>query len=80
MLRIAKKTRRSGEDVFKRATAFFGTGGEGLQEAERNPCCLCFEGAGGYVTVSYIDEDKHRVVEVETREFEYPVKRFLQKI
>jgi hypothetical protein len=51
-----------------------------LQEKERNPCCISFEGAGGYVAVSVVDDDKHRTVDVETREFEYQVKRFLEKI
>ena len=80
MIRIAKQTRLKTPDIILRASDFFGEGGEGLAETERNPCCISFEGAGGYVAVSIVDEDKHRMVDVETREFEYPVKRFLEKI
>jgi hypothetical protein len=80
MLRIAKQTRLKSPDIILRASDFFGRGGEGLAEKERNPCCVSFEGAGGYVAVSVVDEDKHRTVDVETREFEYQVKRFLETI
>ncbi len=78
MIRIARQTRLKPADIIKRASDFFGKGGEGLEEKERNPCCISFEGAGGYVAVSVVDEDKHRMVDVETREFEYQVKQFLK--
>jgi hypothetical protein len=51
-----------------------------LEEKERNPCCISFEGAGGYVAVSVVDKDKYRIADVETREFEYQVERFLETI
>ena len=59
MIRIAKQTRLKPSDVIVRASKYFGEGGEGLEEKERNPCCISFEGAGGYVAVSVVDEDKH---------------------
>ena len=80
MIRIAKQTRLKPRDVIERASNFFGEAGEQLEEKERNPCCVSFEGAGGYVAVSVVDEDEHRVVDVETREFEYQAKRFLDKL
>ncbi len=80
MIRIAKQTRLKPADIIIRASDFFGEGGEGLEEKERNPCCISFEGAGGYVAVSVVEEDKHRTIEVEAREFEYQVKRFLERI
>jgi hypothetical protein len=80
MIRIAKQTRLKSPDIIERAADFFGKGGEGLAEKERNPCCISFEGAGGYVAVSVVDDDKHRTIDIETREFEYQVKRFLEKI
>ena len=78
MIRIVRQTRLKPADIIKRASDFFGKGGEGLEEKERNPCCISLEGAGGYVAVSVVDEDKHRMVDVETREFEYQVKQFLE--
>ena len=56
MIRIAKKTRLKPPDVIGRASEYFGEGGEGLEEKERNPCCISFEGAGGYVAVSVVDD------------------------
>jgi hypothetical protein len=79
MLRITRQTRLNPEDIIEQASNFFGRGGEELEETQRNPCCITFEGAGGYVTVSVVEEDEHRTVDVETREFEYQVKKFLEK-
>ena len=80
MIRIAKQTRLKPPDVIVRASKYFGEGGEGLEEKERNPCCISFEGAGGYVAVSVVEEDKHRTVDIVSREFEYQVKRFLETV
>ena len=80
MIRIAKQTRLKSEDIIDKASRFFGEGGEELEEKERNRCCISFEGAGGYVAVTVVDEDKHRVIDVETREFEYQAKAFLKRI
>jgi hypothetical protein len=80
MIRIAKQTRLKPPDVIERASEYFGEDGEGLEEKERNPCCISFEGAGGYVAVSVVDEDKHRTIDIESREFDYQVKRFLETI
>ena len=80
MIRIAKQSRLRPEDIIEKASKFFGLDGEGLEEKERNPCCISFEGGGGYVAVSVVDEDKHRVIDVEAREFEYQAKAFLKKL
>jgi len=77
MIKIANQTGLAPEEVIDRASKFFGKGGEGLEEKERNPCCISFEGGGGYVSISVYEEEKHRMVEVESREFEYQAKRFL---
>jgi hypothetical protein len=39
-----------------------------------------FVGSGGFVTVSVVDEQKTRTVDIETREFDYQVKEFLQSL
>jgi len=80
MIKITKQTKFAPEEVIDRASKFFGKGGEGLEEKERNPCCLSFEGAGGYVSISIYEEEKHRMVELETREFEYQAKQFMKTI
>jgi hypothetical protein len=80
MIKIAKQTGLAPEKVINRASKFFGKGGEGLEEKERTPCCISFEGGGGYVSISIYDEEKHRMVDVETREFEYQAKQFLRTL
>ena len=80
MIRIAKQSRLPSTAIIERASQYFGIGGQGLAESERHPCCIYFEGVGGYVAVSVVDEAEHRTVEVETREFEYQAKRFLEKM
>jgi hypothetical protein len=80
MIRISKQTRLKSDDIIERASKYFGKGGEGLQETQRNLCCISFEGGGGYVSVSIVEEDKLRIVDVESREFEYQARRFLEKI
>ena len=80
MLKIAKQTGLVPEEIIDRALKFFGKGGEGLEEKERNPCCILFEGGGGYLSLSIDDAEKHRMVDVETREFEYQAKQFLGKL
>lgn len=80
VIKIAKQTRSTPEEVIDRASKFFGKGGAGLEEKDRNPCCVSFEGGGGYVSISIYDEEKHRMVEVESREYEYQAKRFLETL
>ena len=79
MIRITRQTRLKPADIIDRASDYFGEGGEALEEKGRNPCCISFEGAGGNVAVTVVDEDNHRMVDVETREFEYQAKRFLER-
>jgi hypothetical protein len=80
MIRIAKQTRLTPEEIIERASEYFGKGGQELTETQRNLCCISFEGVGGYVAVSVVDEDRHRTVDVESREFEYQARRFLEKL
>jgi hypothetical protein len=39
---------------------------------------LSFEGGGGYVVITIVEEQKVRMVDVETKEFDYQAKRFLE--
>jgi hypothetical protein len=80
MIRITKQTGLAPEEVIDRASKYFGKDGQGLQEKERNPCCLSFEGGGGYLSIAIYDEEKYRMVEIESREFEYQAKRFLETL
>ena len=80
MIRMAKQTRLNTEEIIARAVEFFGENGEQLDERDRGRCCINFEGGGGYVAISIVEESKKRTVDVETREYEYQVKRFLETL
>ncbi len=80
MIRISKKTRLKREQIIAKAEKFFGKKGESLVEKDRSPCCVSFEGGGGYVAITIIEEQKLRMVDVETREFDYQAKRFLEHL
>ena len=80
MLRIGKTTRLKPVEIIDKASVYFGIRGEGLDEVERGSCCISFEGTGGYLTVSVVEEGRLRAVDVETREFEYQAKQFLRSM
>ena len=78
MIRISKTTRLHPETIMAKAEKFFGEAGEQLHLKERNACCIYFEGGGGYVAITVASTGEKRTVEVETREFEYQARRFLE--
>ncbi|MEJ2728540.1 MAG: hypothetical protein P8185_08520 [Deltaproteobacteria bacterium] len=80
MIRMSKETRLNTEEIIAKADEFFGEKGEHLDERDRGRCCINFEGGGGYVAISIVEESKKRTVDVETREYEYQAKRFLSSL
>lgn len=81
MARYSKESKLDVEDVLRRAEDFFGSGGLGLKLVERDECCLSFEGGGGHVTVAAARCKPDRTeVDLETREWDYHVKRFMEKL
>ncbi len=80
MARYSKESKLQIDEVLRRAVDFFGTG-LGLTVAERTECCLSFEGGGGHVTVSAARCEPDRTdVDLETREWDYQVKKFMEEI
>ena len=79
-------TKKSPEEVIRRAKAFFGVGGLGLGITEDAPCCACFSAGctpsagGGHVRVSASSGERGTEVAIETREWDQQVKLFLGKI
>lgn len=81
MARYSKESKLEVDEVLRRADNFFGSGGLGLKVTERNECCLSFEGGGGHVTVAAARCKPDRTdVDLETREWDYHVKRFMEKL
>ena len=77
MIHITKETTLPVDDVLERASNFFGSQGLGLEEKDRNSCCIAFDGGGGYVSITVAEAAGKRDVDVESREWEYQVKEFL---
>lgn len=82
MARYSVETDKSAQEVIDQAIEYFGPAGVGLQITEQEPCCVRFIGGGGYVSVATIEieQEKQTAVELEAREWEYHVKRFMQKL
>ena len=81
MARFGKETRLEAKEVLRRAEEFFGTGGLGMKLVERSDSCLSFEGSGGHVTVSAARcKPDATEVDLETREWDYQVKSFMEKL
>jgi hypothetical protein len=74
------ETKLSPEEVIEKARVLFGEAGLGLEMAEQGPCCVTFSGGGGHVTVTASVGDKKTQVELETREWDHDVKRFMRAL
>jgi hypothetical protein len=80
MLRLSTKSKLKPEEVIQRAIKYFGPGGYGLKVEDKGSCCAEFEGGGGGVRVTASGEKKGSTVDVESREWDYQVKGFIEKI
>jgi len=80
MLSLSTKSKHSGEEVIKRAVKYFGPGGYGLKVVEEGNCCASFEGAGGGVRVTATEQKKGSTVDIESREWDFQAKEFLDKV
>jgi len=74
------ETKLSPEEAIEQARAYFGEGGLGLDAKDEGPCCTAFEGGGGFVRVTADAGDKRTTIHLETREWDYHVKRFMREI
>jgi len=79
LLVMSFKTNKDQEVILDETVKFF-VDDVGLKIVEQTPCCITFNGDKvGYVTVTLTQEDHGYDVTVETREFEYWVKKFAQE-
>ena len=80
MLNLEVKTKLKPETVLQRVKAYFGDDGMGLTLASEGPQCVSYEGGGGYVTATVCPEETSTRVDLETREWEYHVKKFAAEL
>jgi len=78
MARYSVETRDNPDQILRKAEAFFGDAGLGLEVVERGSCCVSFEGGGGHVSVTVVEEDRKTLVDLETREWDYQVRGFMK--
>jgi hypothetical protein len=80
MMRVSTKSKHPPEEVIKRAVKYFGPEGYGLEVKDQDECCAEFEGGGGGVRVTATAEKKGSRVDVESREWDFQTREFLEKI
>jgi len=74
------QTRHSVEEILDSAVAYFGEEGLGLDLKSRDRCCVLLEGGGGHVSVTAEAVGEGSTVELETREWDFHVKRFMRQV
>lgn len=82
LLRMGAKTNLSPQEVLNKAISFFGEQGAGLELVQQQPNAVQFVGGGGHVqiTVSQAENGKQTEIDLQTRDWEYDVKRFLRQL
>ena len=80
MLNISGKTKLTLEQTKQKAKDFFGPKGLKLEVTEDANDHMIFEGGGGYVDVTFCEEEKKNRVDIVTQEWEYQVKKFLSEL
>jgi hypothetical protein len=79
MLKLEVKTRLPEEQVKQRIKAFF-KDSYGLNVTSEAADCVTFEGGGGFVTAALRRDANETRIELETREWEEPVKQFAREL
>lgn len=80
MIHISKKTAKSRRTLKKQIDRYFGKNGLGLHPVAPRCACACFEGGGGYVIVDILDQQNSRIIDIQSREWEYAAERFMRMI
>ena len=80
MIRLEVKTKLSPEKTIEEAVSFFGPGGYGLEINEQANDQAFFTGGGGSVAISVKQEDKKTAVDIVSREWDFQVQQFVDKI
>jgi hypothetical protein len=68
------------QEVLDRATEFFGPDGLGLELGSRTDAAVSFVGGGGHVAITVCPTDSGTELDLETREWDYQVRQFMQKV
>jgi len=82
MAAYSKDSKHSAQQVIEKAVKFFGSKPLHLKTRDVKDDCLCasFEGGGGFVNLTASDKAKGSEVNLETREWDYWVEKFMEEI
>jgi hypothetical protein len=79
-MRYEVTTKMSPQEAITYAKDYFGPQGVGLQVMDENELCVTLQGGGGHVSVMACPGEKRTTLELETREWDYPVRQFMSKV
>jgi hypothetical protein len=80
MARYGRESKLKPLTVLKRAVAFWGPDGIGLEVQSQSLTSVHFAGSGGHVSIQVRKSERGSEVELETREWDYQVQKFMGKI
>jgi hypothetical protein len=80
MSRYAKESRHSPNQIIEEALELFGPEGLGLEVVQEGEGCATFLGGGGHISIRVCKAHAGSEVEMETREWDYHVQKFLGAI
>ncbi len=78
-MRYEVKTSLTPEEVIEDACHYFGPGRTGLEVTSQTAQGVVLQGGGGYVAIQVQVAD-NTIVDIETREWDYPVQQFMAHI
>jgi hypothetical protein len=78
-MRYEVTTSLTPEEVIEDALDYFGPGGTGLEVSSQTSQGVVFQGGGGHVAIQ-IQPGATTTVEIETREWDYPVRQFMARL
>ena len=79
-MRYEVMTKLSPQAAIARAKDYFGLQGVGLDIIDEHDTHVSFAGGGGHVSVVACAGEKKTTLELETREWDYPVRQFMSEV
>ena len=77
MIRLSFETKNNRETIINKAITYFEKAG--LKLIEQADCCIFFESSTGFVRVTLNEHEDKTEVEIESREYEYYAKDFINQ-
>lgn len=79
-MRYEVTTGLSQQEAMARVKEYFGPHGVGLEVIDEQETCVTFQGGGGHVSVVARPAEHKTNLELETREWDYAVRKFMEKV